>query len=394
MFEGLKKRFSGFIGSLSNKEADKTSAIDDKGHEEKNANAVSNAAEKTALAIDAPVEAQGAIPAAKNGDMPAGNLSAEENEPKHELPDAALHKNPRISASTKIKGFVFGKVKISQKDADPFIDELRIGLLQSDVNYDVADRLTEGIRQSLVGREVRLKDIEADIRQSIRSSIYGILAKESAIDIAGLVEQKRMQGQLPVKILFIGPNGAGKTTTMAKVAKMLISSGITCMLSASDTFRAAAIEQTVHHANALGIEVVKGTYGADPASVAFDAIAHAKARGISVVLIDSAGRQETNKSLVEELKKICRVTNPDLKIFVGEGISGNALLDQVRDIDASIKIDGIILTKIDVDAKGGNTISILSETSIPILFFCTGEKYTDIMRYNPDFVIDNILPAS
>ena len=201
-----------------------------------------------------------------------------------------------------------------------------------------------------------------------------------------------MENQLPYKILFVGPNGAGKTTTMAKIASMLIANNITCVLSASDTFRAAAIEQTAYHASKLGINVIKGTYGADPASVAFDAIAHAKAHGIMVVLIDSAGRQETNKSLIEELKKISRVANPDLKIFIGESISGNALLEQVKVIDEAVKLDGIVLTKLDVDAKGGNTLSILSDTTIPILYFGTGEKYSDIISYDPQFIVDNILP--
>jgi fused signal recognition particle receptor len=173
---------------------------------------------------------------------------------------------------------------------------------------------------------------------------------------------------------------------------MLLSNGISCVRSASDTFRAAAIEQTAYHAGKLGINVIKGTYGADPASVAFDAIAHAKAHNIMVVLIDSAGRQETNKSLIEELKKMARVTAPDMKIFIGESISGNALLDQVKAINEAVSLDGIILTKLDVDAKGGNTLSILSETTIPILYFGTGEKYTDIMPYDPQFIVDNILP--
>ncbi|MDE1855610.1 MAG: signal recognition particle-docking protein FtsY, partial [Candidatus Micrarchaeota archaeon] len=174
--------------------------------------------------------------------------------------------------------------------------------------------------------------------------------------------------EMPFKILFIGPNGAGKTTSMAKVAHMLLKNGITCIMSASDTFRAAAVEQTVIHAQRLGIEAVKGIYGADPASVAFDAIAHARARGIDVVLIDSAGRQETNASLIEELKKIVRVTKPDLKLFVGESITGNSLLEQVRALNEAVKLDGIILTKLDVDAKGGNTLSILSETDVPVMF--------------------------
>ena len=167
---------------------------------------------------------------------------------------------------------------------------------------------------------------------------------------------------------------------------------IRCVISASDTFRAAAIEQAAIHAKKLGVEIVKGNYGADPASIAFDAIAYAKAHGADAVLIDTAGRQETNKSLIEELRKMVRVNKPDLCIFIGEGIAGNALLDQVTQFNEAVKLDGIILTKLDCDAKGGNTLSILSDTKIPILYFGTGEKYEDLMPYDPKFVAENIIP--
>lgn len=311
---------------------------------------------------------------------------------KIEVTHERKEKEPQVSTFTKIKGMFLGHVKISEKDADPFIEGLKMGLLQSDVNYDVTERITDNIRRNLVGREVSSRNIAGDIRQGIRESILGVLSSRSEVQIISKVREKAAAGQLPYKILFVGPNGAGKTTTMAKVASMLLSNGISCVLSASDTFRAAAIEQTVYHAGKLGINVIKGTYGADPASVAFDAIAHAKAHNIMVVLIDSAGRQETNKSLIEELKKMARVTAPDMKIFIGESISGNALLDQVKAINEAVSLDGIILTKLDVDAKGGNTLSILSDTTIPILYFGTGEKYTDIMPYDPQFIVDNILP--
>ncbi len=310
----------------------------------------------------------------------------------HEPAKAPQQPEPKITFTTRLKSVIFRQVKIGEKDADPFIEALKMDLLQSDVNYDVAQKIAASIRSGLVGKPVDSKDIQGEITQSIRTSILNVISSAPEIDIVSRVNQRKEAGGLPFKIMFIGPNGAGKTTTMAKIANLLLSNKITCVLSASDTFRAAAIEQTVHHAGKLGINVIKGNYGSDPASVAFDAIAHAKAHGINVVLIDSAGRQETNKSLIEELKKMTRVTAPDLKIFVGEAISGNALLEQVKAINEAVKIDGIILTKLDVDAKGGNTLSILSDTTVPILFFGTGEKYTDIMRYDPKFIIDSMLP--
>ena len=147
----------------------------------------------------------------------------------------------------------------------------------------------------------------------LRDSLMAVLKKnETGIDIFRFVPQRIAEGGGPVKILFLGPNGTGKTTTMAKIASRLGQAGISCVLSASDTFRAAAIEQTEHHANKLKIPVIKSKYGADPASVAFDAISYAKAHGIQAVLIDSAGRQETNKNLINEIQKIVRIVEARL----------------------------------------------------------------------------------
>ncbi len=297
-----------------------------------------------------------------------------------------------ISLETKIKGFVFGTVEIKEKDVKDILEEFKMALLESDVSYEVAERMVDTMQKKLVGSKVDSQNIEIEIRKIIRDSVSEVLSSNSNIDLVKMANSKKEQGNGPFVILFIGPNGAGKTTTMGKLASMMLKNGLTCVLSASDTFRAAAIEQTAIHAQRLGINVVKGTYGADPASIAFDAIAYAKARNIDVVLVDSAGRQETNKNLVEEMKKMVRVAKPDVKIFIGESIAGNALIEQVKTFDAAIKLDGIILTKLDVDAKGGNTISILSETTIPVLFFGVGEAYDSLMPYDQKVVLDNIVP--
>ena len=326
---------------------------------------------------------------------PAASSKAYHAAPKHDdtkIQEKHHEKKPTVGTATKIKGIFLGNLHLKEGDIDPFISALKIGLLESDVNYDVVEKLTDEIRKDMLSRSISSRGIDNEIRQIIRESIQKILAKRSGSDLLEVAKQKKAAHELPLKILFIGPNGAGKTTTMAKIANMFITNGFTCVMSASDTFRAAAIEQTTFHADKLGIRVVKGAYGSDPASIAFDAIAHAKAHNVDVVLMDSAGRQETNKSLVEELKKIARVTKPDMKIFIGESIAGNSLLDQVKALNEAVSIDGIILTKLDCDAKGGNTISLLSELSIPILFFGIGEKYNDLMPYDPDFIIDNILP--
>lgn len=437
MFEGLKKRLSNFMDSVVSKEkaeikkeeeqAQQPPAEPVKEHTEAPVAKEPAASQKS----DTPVNETGsvkteAIPEiskgeeryngewagdkAKGEEIKARPSHKEENKESHAAPNNAQHtvpkrdeikvkvneahheKKPTVGTATKIKGIFLGNVHLKEGDIDPFISALKIGLLESDVNYDVVEKLTDEIKRDMLSRSISSRGLDKEIRQIIRESIQKILAKRSGADLLEAVKAKKAAHELPLKILFIGPNGAGKTTTMAKIANMFITNGFTCVMSASDTFRAAAIEQTTFHADKLGIRVVKGAYGSDPASIAFDAIAHAKAHNVDVVLMDSAGRQETNKSLVEELKKMSRVTKPDMKIFIGESIAGNSLLDQVKVLNEAVSIDGIILTKLDCDAKGGNTISLLSELSIPILFFGIGEKYNDLMPYDPDFIIDNILP--
>jgi fused signal recognition particle receptor len=443
MFEGLKKRLSNFMDSVVSKEKaeikkeeeEQTQAaetIKENTEEQIKEHRGAHAAEEHAIRQESPAQSNEekdtgtetvherskteehhnkpdqAANKTYKVEIKAQQSHKEEDKEKHAAPPEVHHpaykhdeikvqekhheKKPTVGTATKIKGIFIRNMHLKEGDIDPFISALKIGLLESDVNYDVVEKLTDEIRKDMLSRSISSRGLDNEIRQIIRESIQKILAKRSGSDLLEVAKEKKTAHELPLKILFIGPNGAGKTTTMAKIANMFITNGFTCVMSASDTFRAAAIEQTTFHADKLGIRVVKGAYGSDPASIAFDAIAHAKAHNVDVVLMDSAGRQETNKSLVEELKKIARVTKPDLKIFIGESIAGNSLLDQVKALNEAVSIDGIILTKLDCDAKGGNTISLLSELSIPILFFGIGEKYNDLMPYDPDFIIDNILP--
>ncbi|MEM0094410.1 MAG: signal recognition particle-docking protein FtsY [Candidatus Micrarchaeaceae archaeon] len=363
MFENLKKKISGFIGSFSANEKEKIEA---------------EAAASEVAAREAPKGVRNEEGAPESKGKPT-----QPNEGKQTL-------QPKISMATKLKGAFFKTVELKDADVDSFIDQFKLILLKSDVAYETTDHFAETLRKRLVGMRVDSRSIDAEIRNSAKAAMLDILNKGADYDLIESAKAKIRADGRPFKMLFVGPNGAGKTTTIAKIAKLFINEGLSCIIAASDTFRAAAIEQTAMHAEKLGIEVVKSSYGADPASVAFDAIAHARAKGIDIVLIDSAGRQETNKSLIEEMKKMARVAKPDMKVFVGEGIAGNALLEQVRQFNEAIKLDGIILTKLDVDAKGGNTLSILSETSIPILFFGTGEKYEDLVKYKPEIIADSI----
>ncbi len=431
MFDLLKKKFSNFIGSITKKEKEENSIEaqpteeqadqdiaakpqpqQEKKHEERLEAAKIEIKEQPIQKqheqmTHAPSIQRHPVPESKeeanhakepdekmvNGEIPHHRQMEEKRfsgeEPKQER---AHEQKPKISLETKIKGFIFGKVEIKEKDVQDILEDFKLALLESDVNYAVAEKIADTMHKRLVGSKVDSRNIEKEIRGIIRDSIAEILSKNSNINIVGMAKQKKEAGSEPFTILFIGPNGAGKTTTMGKVARMMLDNNLTCVLCASDTFRAAAIEQTAIHAKRLGINVIKGTYGADPASIAFDGVAFARAHNINVVLVDSAGRQETNKNLVEEMKKMVRVAKPDLKIFVGESIAGNALIDQIKTFDESIKLDGVILTKLDVDAKGGNTISVLSETTIPVLFFGIGEAYESLIPYDQKLILDNIVP--
>ncbi len=437
MFEGLKKKFSGFIDALSKKEekGEKDSAggkLPDAGaaaaegrvppvyassHEDRG-QAGGGSRELMEERSDR-VERRGAGETSKHGTerdegahdtVPEGQKSRDSGAASrgesssgtagrlHASRDRAaagtephLH-DQKATLGTRLKGMVFKEVRVSQDDINPFLEQLKLALLQSDVNYEVAEKIADKLRVDLTGRPISAKDLSGGITAIIRESVLSVLQSGSSINLIEMARSRRATSGEPFKILFLGPNGAGKTTTMAKIARMFMDNGMTCVLSASDTFRAAAIEQTVYHAGKLGVHVIKGVYGADPASVAFDAIAYAKAHGIDAVLIDSAGRQETNRSLMEEIKKMARIAKPDVKLFVGESIAGNALLGQVKEFNQAVRLDGIILTKLDTDAKGGNTLSILSETEVPVLFFTTGEGYHDITAYSPGLIINSLVP--
>jgi len=210
------------------------------------------------------------------------------------------------------------------------------------------------------------------------------------LDLVKLAEEKKRQGE-PLVILFLGPNGHGKTTTIAKIAKMFLDRGFSVVLAAADTYRAGAIEQLEIHARKLGVRVVKHGYGADPAAVAYDAVQHARSKGINVVLIDTAGRMQTDRDLMEEMKKIARVVQPDLKIFVGDALTGNDALDQALKFHEAVGIDGSVLTKADADTKGGAALSIVYATGKPLLFLGTGQDYGDLREFDPEWLLERIL---
>ena len=202
--------------------------------------------------------------------------------------------------------------------------------------------------------------------------------------------EEKVKEKKPFIICFVGINGTGKTTSIAKITHLLQKNKKQVVIAAADTFRAAAIEQLEHHAQRLDAKLIKHERGSDAAAVVFDAIEHAKAKGKDVVLIDTAGRLHSNKDLMHELKKIKRIAQPDLTLFVGEAVTGNDCVEQAREFNALIGIDGIILAKADVDEKGGTALSISFITGKPVLYLGTGQNYDDLELFVKEKVLEKL----
>jgi len=303
----------------------------------------------------------------------------EERESKEEF-------KPQLTVATKIRSAVTGKVVLSSEDLDDVLLELNMDLLQSDVAMQTADYITSEIRMRLKGVQVE----KSDVSSAVKDAIHGVI--KDTLNAGELNLLKRIkESPKPFKIIFLGVNGTGKTTTIARMARYLMNNGQTVVLAAGDTFRAGAIEQLQKHASNIGVKVITHQKNADSAAVIFDAVEHAKAKNIDVILADTAGRMQTNINLMDELKKICRVNKPDLKIFVGDALTGNDAVEQARKFNKEIGLDGVILTKIDADVKGGSALSIAHEIKKPIIFIGVGQGYDDLKEFDIEWFVKSIL---
>jgi fused signal recognition particle receptor len=302
-------------------------------------------------------------------------LEEKEAEVQEEIIEAEK-KEEKKGFFARIKGF-FTKVKITEDNFDEIFQGLEMVLLENNVAYQVVEEIRAELKAKLVGKEIRKNDnIEKMITSSLKEVIDNIL-----IEPFDLIE-KIKTGKKPYVIVFFGINGSGKTTSIAKLAHLLKKNKISSVIAAADTFRAASIEQLEIHGKKVGVEVIKQTYGADPAAVGFDAVKHAESRNIDVVLIDTAGRMHTKENLMREMEKIVRVVKPDLKIFIAEAITGNDVTEQAKIFNESVGIDGIILSKADIDEKGGAMLSVGYITRNPIIYLGVGQGYNDLEKFD------------
>ena len=281
--------------------------------------------------------------------------------------------------------------ELKAENLRPILSDFKINLIENDVAVPVAELICNEMEKRLNGVQIkRLEDRKKIVEKNLREILLETMLTNNGIDLLEIIDKKRKNNE-PFVIVFVGINGTGKTTSIAKVAHFLTKKGYSVVLACSDTYRAGSIEQLEEHAKRLRIKMIKHKYGADPAAVAYDTISHAKAHGINVVLIDTAGRMQTNKNLMSELEKVKRVVNPDLTVLTVDSLTGNDAVMQAEEFHKSVKIDATILTKVDADIKGGSAISVTYITKKPILFIGIGQTYDDLEQFNPEKFVQMIM---
>ncbi len=281
--------------------------------------------------------------------------------------------------------------ELKSENLTPILSDFKMSLVENDVAYPVAEKISEDLVKRLAGVQVkRLEDRKKIVEENLRAVLLEVMVTNKQIDLLKMAEEKRKNKE-PFTLMFVGINGTGKTTTIAKVAQFFRDKNFTVVLAGADTYRAGSIEQLEEHGKRLGMRVIRSDYGGDPAAVAYDAVSHAKAHGINIVLIDTAGRMQTNQNLMNELIKVKRVVRPDLTIFTVDSLIGNDAVQQAEEFNKAVGIDATILTKVDADVKGGSALSVTYVTQKPILFIGVGQTYKDLELFNPEKFVNMIL---
>ncbi len=314
----------------------------------------------------------------------------EEPKPKKERKE----KQPKDKKSTvkEVAERIFKTVterQITEDDVINIFNQVELDLLEADVAVDVIDKFKDDLKRNLVGKDVKRMHVKEVVENSFKNSLLEVLTTPE-IDLEDIIEKKKKENK-PVLFIFLGFNGSGKTTSLAKFAKWLMDRKYSVVFAAGDSFRAASIEQLEEHANKLKVKVIRHQYGADPAAVIFDAVKHAESQNVNVVLADTAGRTHTNKNLMDQLEKVCRVNKADLKILVLDSLTGNDIINQCEMYDKAVGVDALILTKADVVEKGGSILSAAYVLKKPILFLGVGQEYKNFEKYDPKKIVEKLL---
>jgi fused signal recognition particle receptor len=285
-----------------------------------------------------------------------------------------------------------GQRELSEEDLDNSLFDLQLGLLESDVAQEVIDDLSAKLKKELLGIKLEKDQIKEElIGSKFQTVIAEMFTKTGKVDLINKIKVKKEIKGGPFVVVFLGINGTGKTTTVAKIANLLRNNGISVVLAAADTHRAGAIEQLTEHAEKIGLKEIAHRYGADPSAVGRDAVDYGRKHYIDAVLIDTAGRMQTAKNLMDEIGKIVKVVKPDMKLFVGDSLAGNDTINQAREFFEYTQFDGAILTKTDADTKGGSAISIVYATSKPIVYLGVGQGYDDIIPFEMSKFLQSLL---
>jgi fused signal recognition particle receptor len=274
---------------------------------------------------------------------------------------------------------------IRETDIKDALDELEIVLLENDVAFPVTEEILVHLKKELVGRHRKIgESVDLIVLTALKTSLKDVLG--NGFDLISYIRTH----EHPVKILFTGVNGTGKTTTVAKVGYFLKKNGFSVVIGAGDTFRAGAIEQIDVHAERIGIKIIQHQQGADPSAVLFDTVQYAVAHTLDVMLADTAGRFHNRANLMNQLEKIRRVMKPDLVVYVDEAVAGNDAVVRAEEFDKTVGADAVVLTKADMDMRGGAAISIAHTIGKPLMFLGTGQGYDDITLFSPDQVIEEL----
>jgi fused signal recognition particle receptor len=325
-------------------------------------------------------------PPEKIPEKPEAEEIGKEAERPGEIPEKIGEEKPRLGLRERLRARITEKA-LSPEDIDDFFGGQETELLQSNIAVEVVDFIRQRLKNELAGKPMPRGKAEERIRSAFREILLEIV-DQGGIDI---LETLKGDGESKPCFVFLGFNGSGKTTSIAKVARYLLDRKKAVVLAAGDCFRAASIEQLQHHGDSLGVKVVKHDYGADSAAVIFDAIKYAESHGADIVLADTAGRSHADKNLMDELKKVARVNRPRLKILVIDSLTGNDAVEQARRFHEAVGVDAVIMSKADVNEKGGSILSVCYAIKKPILFLGTGQGYKDIEKFEPKKFVDSLL---